>query len=335
MIQRWFVSIAAGLLFSAALATVTINGCTPAYSVPDRQTPPGQRGATEPAADKSAHPALPAQAKAGATQQFWKHWGDGKAELSGYKGVTSRYGHTLKAETVLVYVTETLHRKTLIKDDAALGKNRISTLKLNHALKFRTGIYPYSVMTSVFAPVDQWFDDRFAPVKITFSGQEWCGHVFQGIWPTQGYFQNRIMSYFASEGEKLEKIKTTKGAVYEDALFIQLRELSGAFKGGKDWKGQIVPTLWYQRKVHRPLRPLSGEIKRKKTKWQGRDVTQFDVTFDSFKRTFIVETSWPRRILEGTTSAGEKFTLQKTARLPYWSLHNPGDEKFLKQIGLD
>src|SRR5690606_32484396 len=125
--------------------------------------------------------------------------------------------------------------------------------KLNAALRFQTGIYPYSVMTSVFAPVDAYYEHRFTPAKITMTAQEWCGHVFFGVWPGQDRFASRGMSYFASEGERDETVEAPAGALYEDALPIQLRELDGPFAGGRDWEGTLVPSIWGARQAHVPL----------------------------------------------------------------------------------
>jgi hypothetical protein len=45
--------------------------------------------------------ALPAQG-----QDFWAHWGDGKAELNGYRLAQTRYGLPRTGSAVLIFVTE-------------------------------------------------------------------------------------------------------------------------------------------------------------------------------------------------------------------------------------
>ena len=40
------------------------------------------------------------------TPDFYAHWGDGKAEVSSYRIVQSRYGERREAYGVLVFVTE-------------------------------------------------------------------------------------------------------------------------------------------------------------------------------------------------------------------------------------
>ena len=85
-------------------------------------------------------------------------------------------------------------------------------LKLNHTLSFRTGIYPYSVMTSVFAPVDGMGRERFAPGKISVSAQEWCGHVYEQIHPKGDHFFSAGHSYFSSEGDSGRRVSTARKA---------------------------------------------------------------------------------------------------------------------------
>lgn len=280
------------------------------------------------------HPTLPDAPQQTASSAFWKYWGDGKAELSGYKGMTSRYGRLIPAQTVLIFVTEPLHRKTLIKDDSASGSNKISTLKLNHVLKFRTGLYPYSVMTSTFSPVDTWRQRAFDPVKISFTAQEWCGHVFQGVWPGAGYFESQTMSYFASEGERKEKVKTTSDTLYEDALFIQLRSLDQSLFAKGHWKGQLVPSIWHHRKSHTPMRPLEATLQRTTIQKDKKKLHRWTLKTQQFTRTVDMTIEYPHTIVGWSHSNGETFTLQKSTRLPYWNLSKAGDERFLKQLGL-
>jgi hypothetical protein len=270
-----------------------------------------------------------------ATPQFWKGWGDGKAELSGYAITTSRYGAPRVGQIVLIYVTEPMDRRNWIKDDAGdvPAQDRVNVLKLNVALKFQTGIYPYSVMTSVFAPVDSSAAERFTPTKITMSAQEWCGHVYEKILPAPEAYELELRSYFHAEGDRATTVKTPAGTLYEDALFIQLRELDGPFAGGKNWAGSIVPSLWSQRKSHSALGPVAATIKREDASRDAAPVTRFTLAYGSVVTTYDVEKAAPRRVIAWKSTSGDEAKLLKTARLPYWQLNGPGDEKYLQQIG--
>jgi hypothetical protein len=271
-----------------------------------------------------------------ASSAFWRHWGDGKAELSGYAVTASRYGAPREGRVVLIYVTEPMDRRSWIKDDAGgvPPADRVNVMKLNHVLKFQTGIYPYSVMTSVFAPVDGPSAERFAPAKIAMSAQEWCGQVYQRLLPKLDAFDNELRSYFHAEGDRNATVKISPGTLYEDALLIQLRELDGPFAGGKDWAGSIVPSLWSQRKRHTTLEPQKATIRRESGTRDGAPVTRFTLSYGSSSTTYEVEKTAPRRVVYWKSSDGDEARLLKTARLPYWQLHDPGDEKYLKELGL-
>ncbi len=271
-----------------------------------------------------------------ASSEFWKHWGDGRAEVSGYALKTSRYGQSRDGELVLIYVTEPMDRRTWIKDDRGRTPEeyRVNVLKLNHVVKFRTGIYPYSVMTSVFAPVDGLFSERFDPAKITLTAQEWCGHVYHQVRRSDAGFDEQIRSYSSAEGERDASRKTPPGTLYEDALLIQLRELDGPFNGGERWEGPLVPGLWSVRKAHRELAPVAATIERSDARRGELPVTRFTVRRKEFTWTVDVENRSPRRIVGWSTSEGEEATLLGTERLPYWQLNGSGDESYLRGIGL-
>jgi len=307
-----------------------VGGCGSSGGV-TQGAPAAQAGALVP------HPDFPARPRARASRAFHDVWSDGKAELSGYRAIVPRYGHLREAELVLIYVTEPMDRRTWIKDDDARGADRVEVLKVNVSLKFLTGIYPYSVMTSVFAPIDDWSaQERFTPVKVTLSAQEWCGHVFAGIWPGSNRVEGQVVSYFASEGEAHETVPVPEGTLYEDALLIQLRELDGPFAGGHDWRGSVVPTLWGVRRAHEPMRAVGATITRAAaTTDDGTAVTRFVLArTDGFRRTYDVETAAPRRVIAWTSSDGEDVHVLGTARLPYWSLHDPGQENIRDRLGL-
>jgi len=271
-----------------------------------------------------------------ASSAFWKLWGDGKAELSGYAVTTSRYGAPRTGTIALIYVTEPMDRRVWIKDDAGdvPPAERVNVLKLNNVLKFQAGIYPYSVMTSVFAPVDGGVGERFAPAKIVMGAQEWCGQVYQKVIPGALGFAEELRSYFHADGERNATVKAPAGTLYEDALLIQLRELDGPFAGGGNWSGTIVPSLWVQRKKHAAPAPVAATIKRESASRDGVPVSRFTLAYEGTSVTYDIEKAAPHRVLGWKSKDGEDAKLLKTTRLPYWQLNAPGDEKYLEQLGL-
>ena len=140
-------------------------------------------------------------AAAARAQDFWPHWSDGKAEMNGYRLVAAALRRQPRQGTaVLIYVTEDFSDSLRVKADP--GKHPASdvypVLKLNAVRDFQTGIYDYNVMTSTFA--------RVAPgwpiAKVSFSSQEWCGHVYHQLAPAGGPRSPACFhSYFDGEAD--------------------------------------------------------------------------------------------------------------------------------------
>jgi hypothetical protein len=318
-------------LASAMAAAILASACA------SDNTQKAQQASSEPAkpAPVTSTVDLPEEPDASASSEFWDFWGDGKAELSAYRGKTSRYGELREAEVVLIYVTEPHSRESWVKDQRAPEDEQVQVMKLNHVAKFRTGIYPYSVMTSTFSPVDDYPPHRFQPVKSTLTAQEWCGHVFHGIWIGSDAYTSAMHSYFAGEEDARKVVETPEGTLYEDALFIQLRELDGRFNEGEDWSGSLVPRLWERRKEHEPLEPVDAQITREDAEFDGTPVTRFELTYEGKTATFDIAKDYPHRLLHWSRSDGTEMTLVGSERLPYWRLNRNGDESQLEKLNLE
>ena len=269
-----------------------------------------------------------------ASSEFWDHWGDGRAELSGYRVTLSRYGELREAQLSLIYVTEPHDRRTWIKDDDAEEPNRVEVLKLIRSMQFMTGIYPYFVMGSTFSPVDAWGGERFHPVRINLDMQEWCGSVTHRVFPGRERVRSIRLSYFEDEGETRSELDIGEGTLYEDALLIQLRELDGPFHDGADWEGPLLRELWSLRTGHRAIQPVQARITRTDATRGGVPVTHFRLEAGAYWRTYDVEVVSPRRVLGWETSTGETAEILQTERLAYWGLNQPGDERYRKSLGL-
>ena len=181
---------------------------------------------------------------------FWPYWSDGKAELAGYDLVQPRYGEKRHGRAVLIFVTEPFSRARGVKVDHynPNDPDHFTALKLNAVRKFQTGIYDYSVMTSVF--VDP--ANGFAPAKVSFSSQEWCGHVFEEARFGQGA-KVRIDSYF--EGETTQLDVPVAGS--EDALFITLRGLGAEALATEPVTATLLPSALDRRLRHQPAKPAA------------------------------------------------------------------------------
>ncbi len=277
-------------------------------------------------------------------QDFWKWWGDGKGELSSYKVTVSRYGELREGHAVLVFVTEDISRTTRIKveSEAIPKEDRVPVLKLNHVVKFNTGIYDYALLTSTFSAVTSELGrPPFQPLKISFSAQEWCGHVFQMLLPQREHVELTLHSYFQSEGEQKRNLALPANAAFEDNLLIWIRELQGeALPVGQKREVQILPSAWALRSAHQKVEFQAGAIKKEEgevLKLAEGNVATWRWTWQvgSRQEQYWVEKAYPHRIIKWTSSDSGKGEIIKTLRAPYWALHGNDDLYYRKELGID
>ncbi len=265
---------------------------------------------------------------------FWSHWGDGKAEVSGYSLVQPRYGELRRGRAILVYVTEPYSRSRFVKVDRfdPANPDQTTVLKLNHVRKFQTGLYDYSVMTSVF--VDPTLD--FAQLRATFTSQEWCGHVFEDA-RVGTSADVALQSYFEGESGRA----SVKGATLEDALFITLRSLATGDLDTRERKLTLLGSALQRRLKHQNAEGFETTVKFAE---EPRERVVPAGTFAAHTATYRrqdgsscdvwLEMPYPHRIVGWECSDGESAKLTGTRRLPYWQTHREGDERLLGDLGL-
>lgn len=296
----------------------------------------GAAGPSEPAAS-SALSAAPLSAASSAS--FWKHWGDGRAEMNGYRLVQPRYGAARAGSAVYIFVTEDFSDSLRVKADP--GKHPASdvypVMKLNAVRHFQTGIYDYKVMTSSFARVATGW-----PVaKVSLSSQEWCGHVYHQILP-RGGVHGVYHSYFDGEADGEDRLPEPEGGVYEDVLPILARGWGSTYlQPGESRKVAYLPSLMRARLEHKKLAWGQATISRvASTSSVKVPAGSFDVTVWTVAEaggptaTYQIEAASPHRLVRWSTSAGEEGSLLGSTRLAYWKLNGPGGEKYLAEMGL-
>ena len=286
--------------------------------------------------------AAPTAARA---DDFWKFWGDGKAELDGYALTQPRYGQLREGTAVAIFVTEDFSDAMRVKADP--GKHPksdlVPVLKLNLVRDFQTGIYDYNTMTSTFLRTEpDGGGEPFALMKSSFSSQEWCGNVYMQWLPKGTRLVGTSHSYFDGEADATPELELPAGGVLEDALPILVRGLRG------DWlaPGATKEVAFLRSQMHTRLEHVAA-------KWGQATVTRaaasapvktalgtlraftYTVAEDGGDTlTFTVEEAYPHRLLAWKSSSGESARILGSARLEYWKLHANGDEKYLKQLGL-
>jgi len=282
----------------------------------------------------AAFVAMPAHA-----EDFWAHWGDGKAELNGYRLRQPRYGALRDGTAVLIFVTEDFDDAARVKDEgrgAAQGEV-YPVLKLNAVRDFQTGIYDYNVMTSTFVRVGA----PWSVVKVSFSSQEWCGHVYRQMLPRSGSIDDTWHSYFQGEADGRRRLGYPDGGILGDAVPILIRGWTGWLARGGSRDVPWLPTQLDARFRHRSPEWGRATVTRSASPREVKvpagnfSVDEWTVAVSGGETTvWLVEAAAPWRIVGWSRGDGESAELLGTSRMPYWSLNGPGGEARLEELGL-
>jgi len=274
---------------------------------------------------------------------FWKHWGDGKAEMAGYELVTPRYGELRRGVATAIFVTETFSNDLRVKADPKRHPpaDEFPVIKLNFVKDFPTGVYDYNLMTSVFVALVP-FDGRAAgyPAKISFSAQEWCGHVYEQLLFRKKGIEQTAHSYFDGEADSSGVLSAPLNAVGEDSLMLWARGLAAPFlMPGENREAPLVMSLETSRLGHKALDVKTARFSR------GRSSSTVNVPAGAFRVsertvsaggrtwTFFVEAAFPHRIVKWTRSDGESGVLLGSERMAYWKMNGSSYVKAVEKIG--
>jgi hypothetical protein len=269
---------------------------------------------------------------------FNSYWYSNKAELSRYELQQARYGELRKGEAVLVFVTEHLDPVKHIKAYNEDGKD-VPVMKLNHTRKFYTGVYPYSTMSSVFTPVN--LDDNPRSVRVNFSAQEWCGHVWSMLDLKDDHYKGNVHSYFPDEGDYGVTLDTL---LLEDEVFNRLRIDPRSLPEGDI---SILPSLMHLRLQHLEYRMYHADARHASVNVNGRRQAVYEIDYVDLDRNVVIYyepefpwqiTAWEETYRDGAGSNARTLTtkavLTHSLMLDYW-LHNAvADSIYREQLGL-
>jgi hypothetical protein len=255
-------------------------------------------------------------------EAFAKYWYSGVAEVSSYELSQNRYGEVREGDIVLVYVTEDFLPGRQVKNESGKS-NSVSVLKMNMMKKFVTGIYDYSVMTSVFTPVDR--EKSSHSLKVTFSSQDWCGQSFAQMNLKEGALNFETRSYFENPGDENSVLPLVN--VEEDIWTLMRIEPQKLPMG----KFEMVPAQEYIRMGHIELKTYKADARlllqigsggkehyvyqlnypdlNRKVEWHCENVFPYKVLF------------WQETQLTPTGTTKSTATLKETKNLPYWELN--------------
>lgn len=268
-----------------------------------------------------------------APQSFEEYWYTGKAEITTYTLSQARYGELRQGNAVTVFVTEPFSMDKHVKSDDANAASVEQVLKLNSLRRFTTGIYDYSVMSSIFHPVDEEH-----AVKVTTSVQDWCGH----IWAQLDLFDDEISidshSYFESEGELQQKVPA---ANLEDEIWTQIRLDPSKLPTGEV---SMIPGTVFSRLLHKPL---SAEKATATLEADGEGQSVYTITYPAFQRTLTIHfnksfpheiQAWEDEYVSGWGDKAKKLkttaVLNKRIQSDYWNKNSLDDLEMRKILGL-
>lgn len=189
----------------------------------------------------------PESEKRNLTEPFKNYWFSGQAEITSYTLQQERYGEMRQGSAALIYVTEDFLPETQVKADNPSDQN-IPVLKLNKTKNYLTGIYPYSIMSSVFSPLEE----KNHALKVSTSVQEWCGHTYTQL-NNRSHFEIRSHSYFEGEADQIFSLNKT---YLEDEVWTLIRINPDELPTGTI---EIIPSFEFARLRHKEIKPYRAD----------------------------------------------------------------------------
>lgn len=270
-----------------------------------------------------------------------KYWTQGKAEVNVYELSQNRYKDNHPGKVLSVFVTEDFLTDKQVKNEYYTNPKSTWTFKNIQLRKFTTGIYDYSLFTSVFTPIDRI---KFPQsLKVTATSQEWCGTIFTQLNFKENKYAYQQRSYFEREGDVSSSISI---AFLEDEVYTVLRMNPELLPKGTF---QMIPALNYMQLKHlknRTFKVNAGIRTYKEKQFKGEKLNEYRINFPELKRELriIYENKAPYKIvgwLDTFPSAFDgkqrttKATLTAQKMLPYWGQNSLADTKLRKELGLD
>lgn len=225
---------------------------------------------------------------------------------------------------VTIFVTEDFSKSKQVKLDYN-GNNSADVekiMKLNLIKKFKTGIYDYSVLKSVFTPVNL---NNYSPsLKISTSVQEWCGHTFSQLNLKKNKYIYALNSYFEAEGDAIYEINKS---YLEDELWTLIRL---NYKNLPTGKFKIIPNTVNDRFLH--IKPASHSATAQITA-PNNDELCYSLNIDGFRKLDIyfdkkfphIINKWKETIESGNKKHETIALRKRTIKTAYWNQNRIND----------
>lgn len=248
------------------------------------------------------------------SEESHNYWYNGDAEITSYELTQARYGELRNGKAVMIFVTEPFSPASFTKADKHY-RNNVPVLKLNFTKNFETGIYPYSMMTSTFYPVD----GSSASLKISSSSQEWCGQTYVEM-HNNGRLKFDVRSYFEGENMKTK----LKNSFLEDDIWSMIKLHPSSLPVGNI---TMIPSMFYLRLMHKIIKTYKCDASLTTTE----KITEYRIYYPELQRDVIIkfENDFPYKIKEWSESYPDGFGDQaailtttgkilKTLKTVYW-----------------
>ncbi len=276
-------------------------------------------------------------------KDFHNYWYNHGAEITSFELEQSRYGEIHPGHAVLVFVTEPfLPDKQVKADYEESRKESIPVLKLNFIKKFKTGIYDYSMMKSIFTPIPEKSDIFKKTLKVSTTRQDWCGHVYLQYNLEEGHYNVKQYSYFENEGDRSVAIPS----VYlEDEVWTRIRIAPDTLPLGEI---EMIPGSFYTtlRMVKIGAEKAFAELINAQEDDKG-PASKYTVTYPSLNRTLSISfnqkfpydiQSWSESYPIGTEDNAKMLTTKAhrihAVMIDYWNKNKLTDIKYREMLGL-
>lgn len=269
--------------------------------------------------------------------KFDEYWYQGKAEVTSYALKQARYGEIRTGSAVFVFVTEPFSKSKQVKlnNTNRNEEDVVNVLKMNFTKKFTTGIYDYSILQSIFTPVD--LKNHPHSIKVTTSLQEWCGHTYTQL-NLQAYkYKILLKSYFETEGDKEYQVEQ---AMLEDEIWNLIRIAPSTLPTGDI---QLIPNTATARLRHTVLdvENAFASLAENKT---NKNLMSYTIEFTESQRTLSIDyhkkfpheiESWTETYIDSGKELSTTATRIKTILSDYWSKYRVKDESMRQELGLE
>ena len=262
------------------------------------------------------------------SEGFKTYWFNGEAEITSYQLEQSRYGELREGTATLIFVTEDFLPDAQVKANA-MSSNTIPVLKLNAVKKFNTGIYPYSIMQSIFFPLE----GNSHALKVSASIQEWCGHMYLQL-NNRDDFKIVSHSYFEGEADKQLELPKT---YLENELWTQLRINPNSLPTGDV---SMIPSFEALRLNHQEIKAYRAQAEF----YQDEELSVYKITYPELKRIlqiyfynkapFKIEKWQEQSVVNGKTYT-TTATKMKEIKTDYWNKNSNKDLHLREQLNLN